>query len=157
MSFKFKLDFNIWSAQDRLEAIRSIDLASLNQKELETVSNYILYGKDADGTSVVDRKEIQIQTKFDSYKKKKEVSLDELLESPTFDETILQKNRTIYKKGTPSIDRTKAAEIPGMVELWKEIERFDSILQQNKGKIPMEKGTPELSLREQYFLNHYVI
>lgn len=44
-----------------------------------------------------------------------------------------------------------------MVELWKEIERFDSILQQNKGKIPMEKGTPELSMREQYFLNHYVI
>ena len=129
MGFKFKLDFNIWSAQDRLEAIKSIDLASLNQKELETVSNYVLYGKDADGTSVVDRKEVQIQTKFDSYKKKKEVSLDELLESPTFDETILQKNRTIYKKSIPSIDRAKAAEIPGMVELWKEIERFDSILQ----------------------------
>ena len=58
ITIKFKLDFNIYSAKDRLEAIKSIDLKSLNQTELETVTNYVLYGKDEDGTSVVDRKEI---------------------------------------------------------------------------------------------------
>ena len=66
---KFKLDFNIYSAKDRLEAIRSIPLETLTPTELETVSNYVLYGKDEDGTSVVDRKEIEIKTKFNSYNK----------------------------------------------------------------------------------------
>lgn len=55
---KFKLDFSIESAKDRLAAIKSIDLSKLNKTELETVSNYVLYGKDEDGTSSVDRKEI---------------------------------------------------------------------------------------------------
>lgn len=57
---KFKLDFNIYSSKDRLEAIQHIPLEQLTPKELETVSNYILYGKDEDGTSIVDRKEVQI-------------------------------------------------------------------------------------------------
>ena len=64
---KFKLDFNIYSAQDRANSVRSIDLSSLSPTELETISNFILFGKDEDGTSVVDRKEVQIKTKFNSY------------------------------------------------------------------------------------------
>ena len=55
---KFKLDFDIYSSKDRLEAVRKIPLETLNKNELETVTNYILYGKDDDGTSCVDRKEI---------------------------------------------------------------------------------------------------
>lgn len=55
---KFKLDFNIYSSKDRLEAIKSIPLNTLTPSELETVTNYVLYGKDEDGTSVVDRKEV---------------------------------------------------------------------------------------------------
>jgi hypothetical protein len=125
---KFKLDFNIYSAKDRLEAVRQIDLSSLNKTELETVTNYILYGKDEDGTSIVDRKEVQIKTKFNSYQKDRTVSLEELLESPTFDETIFQKNRTIYKKGKPQIDKERAATIPGMVELWEQIDNLTHIL-----------------------------
>jgi hypothetical protein len=55
---KFKLDFSIVSAKDRLDAIKQIDLSTLTKTELETVTNYVLYGKDEDGTSVVDRKEV---------------------------------------------------------------------------------------------------
>jgi len=55
---KFKLDFSIESSKDRMEAIKSIPLETLTKKELETVTNYVLYGKDEDGTSVVQRKEI---------------------------------------------------------------------------------------------------
>lgn len=131
---KFKLDFNIYSAKDRLEAIKAIDLKSLNPTELETVTNYVLYGKDEDGTSVVDRKEIQIKTRFSSYQKDRIVSLDEMMESPTFDESVLSKERQIYKRPKPSIDRERAAQIPGMEELWAEITKFDHILKQNQGK-----------------------
>ena len=96
---KFNLDFNIESAKDRLEAIKKIPLDTLTKKDLETISNYVLYGKDEDGTSAVQRKEIQIKTKFNSYQKKENMvtSLDALMESPTFDESIFQKNKTIYK------------------------------------------------------------
>jgi hypothetical protein len=85
---KFKLDFNIVSAEDRLEAIKQIDLSTLTKTELETVTNYVLYGKDEDGTSVVDRKEVQIKTKFNSFHKDRTVSLEALMESPTFDENV---------------------------------------------------------------------
>lgn len=55
---KFNLDFSIYYAKDRMEAIRSIDLTKLTNSELETITNYVLYGKDEDGTSCVDRKEV---------------------------------------------------------------------------------------------------
>lgn len=154
---KFKLDFNIYSAKDRLEAVRQIDLSSLNKTELETVTNYILYGKDEDGTSIVDRKEVQIKTKFNSYQKDRTVSLEELLESPTFDETIFQKNRTIYKKGKPQIDKERAATIPGMVELWGQIDNLTHILRQNEGKEPFQPQTPKLDSHQIYLLNHHLI
>lgn len=154
---KFKLDFNIYSAKDRLEAIRSIPLETLTPTELETVSNYVLYGKDEDGTSVVDRKEIEIKTKFNSYNKQKFVSLDEMMESPTFDENILEKDYTKYKKIKPSIDKEKAKKIPGMEKLWEEIDRLQDILDQNVGKKEWVEGTQKLSMREQYYLKHHLI
>lgn len=55
---KFKLDFSIETAEERMEAIKEIELEKLSPKELETISNYVLYGKDEDGTSCVDRKEV---------------------------------------------------------------------------------------------------
>ena len=154
---KFKLDFDIYSSKDRLAAVRQIPLDTLNKTELETVTNYILYGKDEDGTSCVDRKEIQIKTKFNSYNKEKLVSLDEMMESPTFDETIFQKNRTIYKKVKPSIDRERARDIPGMQELWAEIDKLADIIEQNQGKKEFQEGTPKLDQKQLYYLNHHLI
>ena len=55
---KFTLDFDIPTSKGRLNAIKDSDLASLTKTELETISNYVLYGKDEDGKSVVDRKEV---------------------------------------------------------------------------------------------------
>lgn len=154
---KFKLDFSIESSKERLAAVKGIPLDTLTKTELETVTNYILYGKDEDGTSCVDRKEIQIKTKFNSYNKEKIVSLDEMMESPTFDETIFQKERTIYKKVKPSIDKDRAKEIPGMIELWAEIDRLADVLDQNQGKKPMEEKTPKLDQKQIYYLNHHLI
>lgn len=157
---KFKLDFNIYSSKDRLEAIKQIDLAQLTKTELETVTNYVLYGKDEDGTSIVDRKEIQIKTKFNSYQRNKTVSLEGLMESPTFDENIFQKDKTIYKKAKPSIkdfSKEKLSKIPGMIELWEQIDKIQDILDQNLGKKEKEENTPTLSQDQIYYLNHQLI
>lgn len=156
---KFKLDFDIYSSKDRLEAIRNIPLETLTKAELETVTNYVLYGKDDDGTSVVDRKEVQIKTKFNSYQRDKTVSLEGLMESPTFDENIFQKNKTIYKKVKPSIDREEVSKknIPGMIELWGEIDKLQRIYDENTGKLDKTDETPTLDQNQLYYLKHQII
>lgn len=150
---KFKLDFGIYSAEDRMKEIKKIDLEHLTKLELETVTNYVLYGKDEDGTSSVDRKEIQIKTKFNSYNRNKTVSLDEMMESPTFDESTLAKNKTIYKKVKPTIDKEKAAKIPDMIALWETIEKQEKLLAELK---EIKNPSPE-EKKQIYYLNHHLI
>ena len=158
---KFKLDFSIENSKDRLEAIKSIPLDTLTKKELETVTNYILYGKDEDGTSIVQKKEIQIKSKFNSYQKKDNIvtSLDALMESPTFDESIFQKNKTQYKKVKPEtlFKNEKVKDIVGMKELWDSIEKLQDIKDQNQGKKELQEGTPILNQTQLYYLNHQLI
>ena len=88
-----KLDFSIEQSTDRAEFVSAFFSANPNykptQSELDTLSNYILYGKDADGTSVVDRGEVEIETRYKSYSKRKAESLDELMETPGFNENTV--------------------------------------------------------------------
>ena len=137
-----------------MNAIKQINLASLNDKELETVSNYVLYGKDSTtGESAVDRKEIEIKTKFNSYHKDRCVSLDEMIESPTFDENTLQKNPTIYKKIKPSIDKEKAKNVPGMQQLWTEIDKMAATL----AKLEETPNPPPNIKKQIYYMKHHLI
>lgn len=150
---KFTLNFDIPTSKERLEAIKEFDLDSFTKAELETISNYVLYGKDEDGKSVVDRKEVQIKTKFSSYQKNRVVSLDEMMESPAFDEGILQKNRTIYKKIKPSIDKEKAKKVPGMAELWESISQMEDQISELK-----KKPNPDQEDKKKiYYMTHYLI
>lgn len=157
MAQKFILDWDIYYSKDRLKAISYIPLETLSPLELETVINYVIYGKDEDDKSSVDRKEIQIKPKFSSYQKEKTCSLDELMESPTFDENTLKKDRTKYKNVKPKIDREKAKVIPGMEELWTQIDHLDKVLAANEGKIPFSPEIPKLSQQKIYLLKHHLI
>ena len=73
------LDFDIYSDTDRATAVKD-ELSKLTkpptQSQLETMANYILFGKDSNGQNAVDRGEVQIQTKYSSYRKKKEDEID---------------------------------------------------------------------------------
>lgn len=127
-----KLDFSIESSDNRNKFVSDFFEKNPDYKptahELETITNYILYGKDADGTSIVDRKEVQIDTKYGSYSKRKAESLDELMDTPGFNEnTICEKY--IYRKGKAYIDKEKDGDIPGMTELWAGIARIEEILE----------------------------
>lgn len=76
-----------------------------------------------------------------------------MMESPTFDETILTQNRTIYKKIKPTIDKEKAKTVPGMIELWKSIETMEDQLNRLK---EIKNPTAE-ERKEIYFMTHYLI
>lgn len=155
----FNLDFTIETSNDRRDFIASKDLSKLNKKEIELCCNYILYGKDPnkDMTSCVDRKEVQIKTKFSSYSKKEPISLDALLESPTFNENLLQPKPTIYKKVKPTINKEKAKDIPGMKELWEQIEKAQQTLDENTGKKEKTENSKILNTKQIYYLKHHLI
>ena len=157
-----KLDFTIVSSTDRSELVNDFFTQNPTYKptahELETITNYILYGKDPDGTSIVDRKEINIDTKYGSYKKRQPESLDGLIETPGFNENTICK-KDIYKKIKPTIDRTIDSNIPGMAELWKVIDRTAAIIDTYAGKIewPYEGPLPEYTTQQLYQLKHHLI
>lgn len=157
----FNLDFTIETSNERRNFIASKDLSELTQKEIELCSNYILYGKDPnkDMTSVVDRKEVQIKTKFSSYSKKEPVSLDALLESPTFNETMLKTQPTIYKKIKPTINRedSRIGNIEGMKELWGQIDKVQQTLDENTGRKERPEDLRILTQKEIYYLKHHLI
>jgi hypothetical protein len=63
----------------------------LSESELETIANYILWGKDPDGLNVTQRGEIQIETRNKTWQRDDTESLDALMESPTFNEASLRR------------------------------------------------------------------
>lgn len=70
MPKRFELDFSVATAQERMEYLKkNVDFSKLTKKDIEMCTDYVLYGKDPekDNTSVVDRKEVQIKTKYSSY------------------------------------------------------------------------------------------
>lgn len=159
MPMKFNLDFSLETSTERLNFIKSIDLKTLTKKELELCTDYILYGKDLDGLSSVDKKEVYIKPKYSSYSRPEPVSLDEMMESPTFDEAILSKERNIYKKVKPTIDKEKCKDIPGMKELWEQIEKIDRKIKLVEGKVQPDSGetVPDLNSKGLYQLKHILI
>lgn len=155
-----KLDFTIITAQDREKFIAELlqnKTIQYTQKEIETMGNYILYGKDSeDGSSCVDRKEVQIATKYSSYKKKEPESLESLLENPNFNEGIFIKHNNHHKTIKPTIDREKDADIPTIQELWKEIDRIKYRLDVSTGKI-QDDTVKKLEGLQLYKMKHYLI
>lgn len=150
------LDFTIETSKERQEFIKQYIIGkTFTKKELSTIADYILYGKDEDGTSVVDRKEVEIDTKYGSYKTKRPESLEELMESPAFNENIFIKTN-IYKKIKPKIDREKDSDVPGIQELWKTIDYYQHLIDVKEGKVE-DKNARVLTDTEAYKIKHHII
>lgn len=155
------LDFSINTSKDRKNFIgnymaeQNANGYTFTQKEIETMANYILYGKDEDGTSIVDRKEVEIDTRYSSYKKKRPESLEALMESPAFNETNIV-TTNIYKKEKPKIDREKDKDIPGIQELWNSIDNLDHKIKVTEGK-EEDTSIKPLTSQQLYKAKHHLI
>ena len=156
----YSLDYSIERDTDRCTAIQEI-LNSLdkdpNQRDLEQMADYILYGKDENGKNANQRNETYEQSKrYNSYKTSddKVISLDELIENPLFDQQQLRSaySRDCYTKAVRTISRPKYnkagelidpgdSDIPGMKDLWESIDRLDNWIKQLKGEAPATEST----------------
>lgn len=160
MKKKYSLDFSIVRDIDRLHAVEEI-LDTLetdpSPTELEQMASYILYGKDENGKNSIQRNEtIDKDKRYKSYKTKddKVQSLDEIMEVPGFDE---QQIHSAYKRDAytvpkpfiakPKYDKTTGemvdpgdSDVPGMVEQWEIIDRWQRMLDIAQGKIAPQEG-----------------
>lgn len=94
---RLKLDFSIQSTDGRRDFVNEyvqqpqFQRIPLTSDELETIANYILWGKDPDGLNCTQRGEIQIETRNKTWQRDDTESLDALMESPTFSEASLRR------------------------------------------------------------------
>ena len=110
-----------------------------SEKELEAIGSYILYGKDPDGTSTVDRGEVHIKPAHSTYASRPVSSIEELLEIPGYDErNFFQPIR--YREPKVKFDREKYAELPGISELWARIDELDHQIRLATGKTEFQPG-----------------
>jgi hypothetical protein len=135
-----KLDFSIVSTEERNAYVEKFFNENPDYKpsahELETITNYILYGKDPldknglpteneeEWTNMSARKEIEIPTKYATWKRQQPSSLDEMIESPTFNESTILSNPIATRTPKPKIDRALESNIPSMQELWEIIDYY---------------------------------
>lgn len=149
------LDFTIYSDFERSEAVGEIlqgTKKAPTASELEAMANYILYGKDANDQNAVDRGEVEIETKYKSYKKKKADSLDEMMENPLFDERNFKPvSRTIYTNPKPVLDKS----LPELIPLVEEIERWQAIYDDAVAKANLPN--PPKTKTQIYKLKHFLI
>lgn len=157
----YTLDFSLTDASARQKLVENV-LEALqrsgrkpNQKDLDLLSNYLLCGEDPNGYNPVRSKDIEL-VGYSTPSRPKEQSLEALVESPTFSETLFHQGPTRYTTPKPNLERSafdpslgapsvqndepraiqpsqKSNEKPSpalecMRALWKRIDRLDDAL-----------------------------
>ena len=117
MANRLHLDFSIPGTIERKDFVDQyvqrpeFILKPLTDDELETIANYILWGKDSDGLSCSQRGEIQIETRNKTWQRDDTESLDAMMESPTFNEASLRRPTEARTRVAREVfDRQKALE-----------------------------------------------
>ena len=114
MPNRLRLDFSINNTDERKKFIDQyisrpeFIKSPLTNDELETIANYILWGKDSDGLNCTQRGEIQIETRNKTWQRDDTESLDALMESPTFNEASVRQLEIRPKISREIFDRKKA-------------------------------------------------
>jgi len=134
---RLQLDFQLKLREDRVQFVKDY-LKKIpftpTENELDTIAKYILWGTNAGGLN--GRQEgLELETRYKTWDGNRVESLDALIESPTFSETMLrgphdaptrfQKevfSRTQVRQNAPSYIRD------ALEELWREIDRTELLI-----------------------------
>lgn len=157
---RLHLDWALNTSSERAqfveEYIQKINF-ELTNDEKETISDYILWGKDSDGMNAVQKKEITIETRNKTWQRDNTESLDAMMESPTFNEASLRRPteaRTRISRET--FDRDKAlSECPAHMrptfeELFRRIDKLEMAIQFYELVHGKREEEPRSSLLKQF-------
>ena len=161
---RLHLDFSISGTSDRKDFVDQYvqrpEFISkpLNEDELETIANYILWGKDDDGLNCTQRGEIQIETRNKTWQRDDTESLDAMMESPTFNEASLRRPTEARTRIAREVfDRQKALrDCPDYMrstfeDLFARIDKLEAAIQiyeWNHGRRKKEPNFPPLREEE---------
>lgn len=148
---RLNLDFRLETRPERVEFVRSY-LNSIpfkpTESELDTISKYILWGKDPSSGLNGSQEGLELETRHKTWDSKRLESLDALIESPTFSEALLR-SPTDPPTKFPSepFSRSTARKLApphilaALEALWHEIDETELLLNfyelaHNKRKLP---------------------
>ena len=107
----YTLDFSLTDASARQKLVGDV-LGAMersgrkpNQKDLDLLSNYLLCGEDPNGYNPVRSKDVEL-VGYSTPSRPKEQSLEALVESPTFSETLFHQGPTRYTTPKPTLERS---------------------------------------------------
>ena len=166
---RLKLNFQLESAEDRAKFIQEY-LPSLNfqpnEYELETISNYILWGKDSKGQNAQQAGFVEIK----KWTADPVESLDALIETPGFTETSVRPlKEPPARVQRTTFDRTKALQnapdylVDAYNELFRQIDEIELELNYyelfcGRRKLPPREGLiSKFTEEEQRILNEKAI
>ena len=95
---RLKLDFSIQTTDGRRDFVNEyvsqpqFQKSPLSEDELETIANYILWGKDEDGLNISQKGLVQIETRNKTWQRDDTESLDALMDSPAFSEASFRRS-----------------------------------------------------------------
>lgn len=161
---RLKLNFGLQGDNERAQFLKeyfegeNFKKKPLDEDELETCANYVLWGKNENGKNLVQEKKIEIKTKAGIWDKKEaDESLDFLLETPTFNEnSIIQPHEVRPRTLKETFSRSKALkEAPEELKetfknLFKQIDELDLAINFYDLKSGRRKNPPRPELLAQF-------
>ena len=93
---RLHLDFSLETIDERNDFVSTYIQSPqfiknpLTSSEVDTIANYILWGKDASGKNLVQQKEIELDSRYSTWSKEEPESLDAIIESSSYDDILLQ-------------------------------------------------------------------
>jgi len=161
MQNRLKLDFSLETAEERKNFINEYitQFVDLTPYELETIANYLLWGKTPDGIPL--GKETQLETRWSKSGVPEIDSLEELAELPNYTDSKIHSltDAVQYRVPRVTFDRKKTRQtcppslLPVFEDLWKQIDQIDltinyyELLHNRRTKPPREtllkRFTPE--------------
>lgn len=135
---RLKLDWTLNTSDERASFINEYTTSlafTPNEEELEMMGNYILWGRDPDGQNSEQKGFVQLERRNSTWSTTQSTnvgSLDELLETPTFNESELrQPNSPVYKTPKQNFSREEALHrapphiLPVLLDLFRRIDTLD--------------------------------
>lgn len=136
---RLKLDWALSTSTERNEFVQQYILQDafskrpLSEEELETIANYILWGKNEEGQNIDQEGLVELPRKNSTWTAQNVESLDELTESPTFNENSIysltsrlpsKKTRTVFSR-EEALKNAPAHLISTYKSLWKETDKTE--------------------------------
>lgn len=160
MKNRLNLDWALTTSAERSQFINNYITSTTfaNQKptpeELETMANYVLWGKDPDGLNPDQRGEIEMPRKYSTWASQNIDSLDEKRESPTFIEGSVQKlgSSPPLRKPKETFSRILTRQeapptiLPLFEELWERIDYVDLVVGFYEERVGKRKKPPREEL-----------